>query len=218
MTERPILYNGDMIRALRRDENPKTMTRRVLKYGVLAHSGIADVYHLVNDRWAIRTDRGNVYEIKCPFGVPGDWLYVKERQRVLEINHGRDATGEGTCSILVRYEADGTESWHEYPERLKWEPVVGHCLPYGGFRESSRITHELTDVRVERVQDISFSDCRAEGCRIEWRHDGPFECCDGPHHGENWHFVNVWDSCTKSPYKWDDNPWVWVLTFKRLKP
>ena len=80
--------------------------------------------------------------MKCPYGEPGDRLWVRERTRVTAIDdHGR---------IMVEYEADGTRAgWIDWPERLRSKPKLKRCLPYGGFRESSRIDLEIKSIRVD---------------------------------------------------------------------
>jgi len=93
---------------------------------------------------------------------PGDLCYIRERQRVIEVRRHH--------LIRVRYEADGAESdWIEYPERCKWKPIVGKCLPYGGIRETARLFPPITDTRAERLWDITEEDAIAEGvAEGEW--------------------------------------------------
>lgn len=83
-------------------------------------------------------------------------------------------------------------------------------------RWASRITLELTDVRVERVQEISEADCKAEGCSREPDHGGFYGPDGTPLLKPT--FRVLWDSLNaKRGYGWDTNPWVWVLTFKQEK-
>lgn len=87
-------------------------------------------------------------------------------------------------------------------------------------RWASRITLEITRVRVERLQDISRADAKAEGCH----HDDPCDhkrqsCdeigCEGPDYRVG--FRNLWESIN-GPDSWDANPWVWVVEFRRVTP
>jgi hypothetical protein len=87
-------------------------------------------------------------------------------------------------------------------------------------RWASRITLEITDVRVQRVQEISLEDCLAEGIDVPGRERmltiGPINrACDEAHCRA--HFSQLWDSINaKRGFSWESNPWVWALTFKRL--
>jgi hypothetical protein len=143
VVERPILFSGPMVRAIL--EGRKTQTRRVI-----LHPERLEGLMLEGEEgeW-------------CPYGKPGDRLWVREKQMVI----ARAASGN---MIRVQYLADGVESgWLPYPMRLKGFPHVGRCLSYGGYRESSRITLEVTEVRRQRVQEISGADALAEGCTVD---------------------------------------------------
>ena len=76
-----------------------------------------------------------------------------------------------------------------------------------------RITLRITDVRVQRLQDISEDDARAEGAsRTDWEYDDG-ECCDNDREA----FSHLWNRIN-GPSAWDDNPWVWVIEFERVQP
>lgn len=211
----PILFSAPMVRANR--EGRKTMTRRVMKLPGYDGGHVHEA----------RDGRILPVETFCPYGVPGDRLWVRERMRVIEVR------SSWTVSIRVRYEADGAESdWLPYPERLKGEPVVGKCLSYGGYREASRDTLVVTAVRAERLQDITEEDALAEGIRCIEN-----TCFYGGEHIEyGYHatdpyanrgvqrstardaFRNLWDSINASRgYGFDVNPFVWVVSFRRLE-
>jgi hypothetical protein len=218
----PISYRGEMVRAIL--DGRKTMTRRVIKdYKITRlssrHEFATSGQHHLSEKETpgyayVELESGALVGLPCPYGKPGDLLWVRERMRVIEI------MDHGSCviAIRVRYEADGAESnFISYPDRLDGTPVVGKCLAYGGYREASRITLENTDVRIERVQEISDADVRAEGVHERdiaawknWLHKN--DC-----HGQA--FSKLWDSINaKRGYGWDKNPWVWVIEFKRLTP
>ena len=76
MKERPILHNGEMVRAILREADPKTQTRRVVKLAPLAHSGIARG-GMDEDQAIFEGESGTLYAISCPYGKPGDLLWVR---------------------------------------------------------------------------------------------------------------------------------------------
>lgn len=145
-----------------------------------------------------------------PYAV-GDHLCVREKQRVI-------ARADAGTKIRVRYEADGSESdWLPYPSRLKGFPHVGKCLAYGGYKESARHWLEVTEVRVQRIQDTSEEDAIAEG----------FTCKDwnSKLHNPTWtaeeyarHVLSgYWDVLNaKRGNSWEQNDWVFVYSFKRI--
>jgi hypothetical protein len=142
-------------------------------------------------------------------------LWVREAFTYLESDTGED--------FLV-YKADDARrsigEW-EHPH-----PIYDHCVGRFGKiipsihmpRWASRITLEITDVRVERLQDISEEDAKAEGA--PWLL-APLSDETQIHgirfHGHRVGFAKLWQS-TYGPKSWDDNPWVWAITFKRIKP
>jgi hypothetical protein len=138
--------------------------------------------------WA-EVDKRNPYTVtaneggpclKCPYGQPGDRLWVREAW-----------TDAGEITIY-RADTDGL-----CRKNIRWKPSIH--MP----RKESRILLEITDVRIERLQDISSEDCHAEGsaCGIE-------ACIDI--------FARSWESL-HGPGSWEKNPWVWVISFRRLK-
>ena len=160
-------------------EGRKTQTRRVIKP---------------------QTTWGSDVEY-CPHGVPGDRLWVRETWCPLEradwsrpgreynVNYKADATPEGEC---IRKEMG-----------YQWKPSI--FMP----RWASRITLEITGVKVERIQELlDHKDIMAEGILPD---EGPrcYSC--------RTRFAELWDSLNaKRGYGWDANPWVWVIEFKRL--
>jgi hypothetical protein len=145
----------------------------------------------------------------CPYGAPGDRLWVREAFAVEE--RGRDADG----GLRYRYRANGAsrvvgDEWVHLkgwfmspttaPEHYRWRPPI--YMP----RWASRITLEVTGVRVERLQDITVEDCQAEGCT-------------GSPHGPMADlilFPTLWDTINGKRAPWASNPWVWVVEFKPL--
>lgn len=187
MRERPIIFSPPMVRALL--AGTKTQMRRVVKprpmpaggWAVAARPRGFELVHWDNDEQEWRA-------IACPYGQPGDRLWVRETW-----GHFERSPKPGD---RIYYRADG-----ECVALEPWRPSIH--MP----RWASRITLEITDVRVERLQDISAQDCVAEGVRTTMReHDAVMDLRD--QYGDLWESIN-------GPGSWDANPWVWVVEFKR---
>lgn len=215
MTERPIIFNGDMVRAILRGE--KTQTRRPVKpqpatdcmYSINGAHNAA--LHLTDAGCQVRyippTGRSKDHLLLCPFGQPGDRLWVRETFREYYPK-------EGWPAPKALYKADGIARLEdtETGKAIPWRPSIH--MP----RNLSRITLEITDINVERVQDITEDDARAEGVNPEFR--TVVARSDG---GPDYHipcsyrggFANTWDAIyAKRPgLSWDENPWIWAITF-----
>lgn len=192
MTEHPILFNGPMVLAIL--EGRKTQTRRVIKPQPELSDNAGFIQH---DKKGIKWAHGKGIDYagtvrnfahKCPYGQPGDRLWVRETFCFL-INNG---TGERKTF----YRSDGI--LNNPPQG--WKPSI--FMP----RWASRITLEITSIRVERLQDISGPDCWAEGITRD---------CEK--YGSVTHtYQDLWESIN-GPGSWDDNPWVWGIEFKRVE-
>jgi len=187
--ERPILFNGDMVRAIL--EGRKTMTRRVMKHQP------GEVTAVGRPLFFQDGDTGRRVSPKCPYGQPGDHLWVRETFAD-EAGDTRKYLGD---HIYYRADGDGVDLQDGF-----WTPSIH--MP----RWASRITLEVTGVRVERLQDISEEDAQAEGAE-------PKLCTGYPYHNPpSTHtngFCQLWESIN-GPGSWDANPWVWVVEFRRL--
>lgn len=196
MKERPILMHARSINGIL--EGRKTQTRRIIKPAPGLDESKSSA--LVNEAW-----QAGFVDAKCPFGVPGDRLWVRE---TWSAPHAFDGHPPRLIPAGTTFHYAATE------ERggLLWRPSIH--MP----RWASRLTLEVTGIRVERAQDISFADCRAEGCDPNWQGLAPHpDCnCDGKHVGEKWHFRELWDD-TNGKGAWDRNDWCWVVEFKRLE-
>ena len=194
--ERPILFSGPMVRALLAGR--KTQTRRVVRL-----DGNSDDFGFV--RWQdgypdgarpVFDICGEVFSRRCPYGQAGDRLWVRETWQCVSPGPLRDWPGIGdqrprkvshlNRSCVTIYRADG-----EMPGDERWQPSIH--MP----RWASRLTLEITGVRVERLHDISEADAIAEGC----------DSADG--------FRELWGSINGDG-AWDANPWVWVVVFRQV--
>ena len=198
--ERPILFSGEMVRAIL--EGRKTQTRRMVKpqppSNMHRHCWFdAPVYG-----WTYEPEpAAEWHRVRCPYGVPGDRLWVRETWQVFEhedvaIDELRRRYRDGQLAGELVYKADDP---NEAVERWR----SGLHLP----REFSRITLGVTGVRVERLQEISEADCAAEGIATEF-HGMPVG-------GLRWEYAAIWDRINGAG-SWDANPWVWVVEFKRV--
>ena len=270
MKERPIIFSAPMIRAIL--EGRKTQTRRVLKCD--SHIERIGTPHEWNrgradDRmkrwkdWGPRTGHAllhsgeSVFALRCPYGQPGDRLWVRETWTWEggSSTYPRDTPlPDGAYDKLyVRYAADGSKRTIEtggnvlpVPRQPPQREGEEYCLRdapadfvYTGDntyvdrlgrwwkrkipaihmpRWASRILLEVTDVRVQRVQEISDDDCESEGIQQQWT-------CINPGTGSYAHgndvrddFRKLWKSINeRRGFGWNANPWVWCLTFKRVE-
>ena len=204
MKEHPILFRGNGIRAILDDR--KTQTRRVIKPQpkMIGHpvAGTAIPYRRAVEDWEITAKD----EILCPYGQPGDHLWVRETFQNAGIFTYSDA--KKLTSVIgypdgqgIIYRASETSSVYV----PGWKSST--CMP----RWASRITLEITGVRIEQVQDISEHDAKEEGAQaIPWYPGGHISYRNG--------FATSWDRVNaKSGFGWDANPWVWVIGFKRVE-
>lgn len=199
MATKPILFNTQMVRAIL--DGRKTCTRRIVKPQPTAHYGTQC--------------------IKPPY-QPGDILYVRETWERFEC---RNCEGDekGNCpkepkkSVLDKtcgcYMYRATD---EISGDAKWHPSIH--MP----KEAARIWLKVTDVRVERLQDITEDGAEAEGA-IDNRGfiHSPENEYDRIYTAREY-FIKIWDRTIKKSdfdiYGWDVNPWVWVIEFERCEP
>ena len=238
MKESPILFNGDMVRAIL--DGRKTQTRRIVQdpRGLYAHLGnksvhpaVTSIVHVANGIFvqqasdALKQQYVSTFPfhpLKFPSGQVGDRLYVRETfycdhtfypDGTPDACQGTPLTMEEKRAELLAemyYRADG-EPPFEDPTPVRWTPSI-HMPKW-----AARIWLEITDVRVERLQAISQADAIAEGgppshSSID-RVSHQFGFPDFP---RSW-FGQLWQS-VYGVDSWNSNPWVWAITFKRVKP
>lgn len=204
--ERPILFSGPMVRAIQ--EGRKTQTRRVVWHPLALHAKLILGPH--DGEWwdcVQQDDTGG--QILCPYGKPGDRLWVRETWRC----HGGREYEYQKHQPSIRYRADSdlvdavSAEWRRSIHMPRW---------------ASRITLEIVSVRVEMLQDISEEDAKAEGADFGFWHpeQGVFsEPTDEEDEQNSCYrdgFGFIWESIN-GPGSWDLNPWVWVVEFKEVK-
>jgi len=192
---RPIIFPDPMIRALL--DGRKTQTRRVLRpqpkweeTPTLCDDGVWRGRY--RHRFDVHVDEFG----PCPYGAPGDLLWVRETWGAWP--HMMGGVQRDTLAYRATDDAPPNENW-------RWRSPIH--MP----RWASRITLRLSDVRVQRVQNITSEDARAEGCGGDvnaehWTHDAKTM------------FALQWDAINaKRGYPWESNPWVWVLRFEVIR-
>lgn len=219
MRERPIIFNADMVRAVL--DGRKTQTRRIIKWRELnkglnlQFSGLRVSEELGG--WVIESNSRTSSEWRCqptpcPFGAVGDRLWVRETFRV----HSR-ATDVATLVYKTSEQQSWTQQTHRVPiEKCNKPAVVDTWTPSIHMpRWASRITLEITGVRVERLQDISRADAIAEGGpKSHPSIDAVSQDYGFPDFSRSW-FGQTWWSIYGEE-SWKANPWVWVVEFKRV--
>lgn len=240
-SEKPILFSGPMVRAIL--EGRKTQTRRVMRpqpflerkedgnWWLLDRS--EDGYGRTNSAWQEGSDPFWTY---CPYGKPGDRLWVRETFARCACDTCRAIWPNKTPHGILGYQAT-----YGGPSMMRFRPSIH--MP----RWASRLTLEIVSVKVERLQDISEADAIAEGCTFvpfeQWYSgrkpmvDGSLsrqECRGIP--PDTWtgieklnaydplahtavqDFRRLWDSInSKRGFGWAENPWVWCIEFKKAE-
>lgn len=211
---KPILFNTEMVRAIL--DGRKTATRRIIKDKDIVNSFDCEADGTPIAYIDQATGDSYLPTMPCPY-QPGDTLWVRE-------------TWNGDwCDHYIYKAGGGSAKAAGYAAEPKWRPSIH--MP----REAARIFLRVTDVRVERLQEISYTELLAEGviplghlpggCKCSAYTDG---CMDGPcvnrDNYEFWRyatpFIKLWDRTVKPADRdtsgWDADPWVWVIEFERI--
>ena len=199
-TAKPILFNTEMVRAIL--DGRKTVTRRVVKP---QPNGTFDRH------WECFTAEDGEVIVLSDLYHPGDILYVRETWQLFGCS-GCEGDEQGRCMYPERrieskdgcYVYKATDDvWED--GGMKWHPSIH--MP----KEAARIFLRVTDVRVERLQEITPKQAGAEGVEWETDNSGLFR---------KFQFQKLWDNTIKptdrEKYGWDANPWVWVIEFERV--
>jgi hypothetical protein len=240
-TEKPILFSAPMVRAIL--EGRKTQTRRVAK--LCDGNGTAKLLRLkapyaarlvdgVGPVWSPYADAPEepypADRLTSPYGQPGGLLYVRETWGINSPTYGdtpaRLLTAGHVARGCLEYRADSADDKGDHPSIQRWRPSI-HMPKW-----ASRLWLRVTDVRVERVQDISEDDAIAEGVSVPREFTGvdmDNQPIENPA-AKDWHpvdaFADLWDSINGDRrdsegeplhYSWADNPWLWVISFERTE-
>lgn len=198
--EFPILFSGPMVRAIL--EGRKTQTRRIFKVPSWSETDYMppQLYPSLKGLHMVEDESRCLAPVKCPYGESGDRLWVREGTVV------HTSIREQLCG----YRADGCSATERFEKNM---PSIhmrrAHC----------RIMLEITDVRVQRLQDITKEDAEAEGAEGGCENCGETPChvgCVG--HIPNFRdgFAHIWMKINGEA-SWHANPWVWAVTFKRAE-
>ena len=227
---RPIIFNETMVRALL--DGRKTQTRRPIKnqpkngwvFDQNPVLGKITSTHPKRDKFGAFISRtsGNRKEtdiITCPFGAPGDRLWVREKFKAVASGSIKDGCGQVRYGWA--YAADSAVLWnattttiHAPPRLCSDSPLQFRDLPWKPSihmpRKASRLLLEITDIRVEKVQGITKADAAAEGfdLRVPAEEQGDWVV------GARTNFRHAWQQIYGS--SWDNNDWVWVIEFKKV--
>lgn len=205
--ERPILFSGEMVRAILAGR--KTQTRRVIKSqpNFDWSPSVGFYCPVVVDRHghdelgpelygAADEDDGR----KSPYGKPGERLWVRETFCVCDDDQKNGMWAGEHPDHIHRADWNGPDP--QYEGFSKWKSPIH--MP----RWASRILLEITDIRVEQVQDISEADAEAEGVKPT----------SHPSEGHRESFAKLWNEINeKRGFAWYTNPWVWIIEFRRIK-
>lgn len=236
--EKPILFSGPMIRAIL--EGRKTQTRRVfspdrIKIEPQPKGGFRYSTYASRAGGIEQTGGGPFVPSDwlhyCPYGVPGDRLWIRETHGVFSVDgisvsvgykarlpEGKSLSDTDGGLDVIRVTSEQSAWAEQNIDNERWRPSI--FMP----RWASRITLEITDVRVERLQEISGQDCAAEGMMLQrWlqedRGEGqPFFDKGIKADGLELQaaFQKGWDTINGKRSPWESNPWVWVIGFKRV--
>ena len=194
MKERPIIFSTEMVAAI--IDGRKTQTRRVVRPGI-----------------AKKLDAGADWRsLRCPHGKAGDRLWVKEQWQV----QPSEDLSSGNKGVIYRADYCFIRSDDELPLRIMPEardrPVGGGWhSPIFMPRWAARLTLEITDIRMEKLQDMTEEDAQKEGF------DGIEDLLDPYDRVFAVGFIPTWDHLNiKRGYGWNTNPWVWVITFREV--
>lgn len=216
MKERSIIFSAPMVRAIL--SGAKTQTRRVVKNCRQLRdwdSSPSDAYDVEVENgeamFLVAGDHGFTDWIPCPYGAPGDRLWVRETWATGIVY---DAHKPSSLAMLIdnqsqpaiAYGADWKRVWAP-EDHGRWRPSIH--MP----RWASRITLDVLAVRVERLQEISEEDAEAEGVDPDF--GNAYTDARNDHRRA---YGRLWDSINGKRAPWASNPWVWVIEFLRAQP
>lgn len=221
MKERGMIFNAEMVRAIL--DGRKTQTRRIMKPQPKPSKTRDGDYWFPSNKLQsmvhvsdllpgnnIMPDAHEFYSVCCPFGAVGDRIWVRETWTEA------GASAPDLKLYRANYPEHVPSHYENVPpvDEIRWTPSIH--MP----RWASRITLEITGVRVERLSDISEEDATAEGVppagRLLPDYPGTFLTPHGDFATAKVAFQRLWESIYGEE-SWQDNPWVWVIEFKRVE-
>lgn len=235
MKERGMIFNGEMVRAIL--DGRKTQTRRIMKPQPEpcprgGHWWPSNVFktmlHVEEEMQNGKGGWGGLVGDACPFGDVGDRIWVREAYRFPASLDDVSPTGVGEMAVATGYKKPWAPTFYEFTGTFSdgWKgfetpPKVSDA---GKLRPSihmprwaSRILLEITDVRVERLNAISQEDAQAEGMELTgWRPTYSDPDSGGEVMTPYDNFAELWSSIYGDE-SWKANPWVWVISFKRVE-
>lgn len=233
MTERGMIFNGEMVRAIL--DGRKTQTRRPIKWKQTRFTEIGEREDGSKWPWSEDAEHACDFWHPCPFGAVGDRIWVRETWATLGNEDGCCIDWEGNLckgderSAARIYRASceqrpGDCGLWSIPDDAYWKPHTKEHKFEGTWRPSihmprwaSRILLEITDVRVERLNAISQEDAQAEGMELTgWRPTYSDPDSGGEVMTPYDNFAELWSSIYGDE-SWKANPWVWVISFKRVE-
>ena len=213
MTEHPIIFSGDSVRAIL--AGTKTQTRRLVKVddGKVRLRGKSSAWLYLDfdgvpglswRPWGgAQTQPYPTPERACHLGIPGDRLWVRERWA--HDGGGGANCDDPRCGIqghVWYYATEGPETRDTFAGSAHWRPSIH--MP----RWASRLTLEVTEVRVQRLQDAGYFDLKAEGIL-------PPAVCGGERDVlQRDYFREAWDGINGKRAPWASNAWVWAVSFR----
>lgn len=195
--EHPILFSGPMVRAIL--EGRKSQTRRVVKPQPFPRDWVPVLTKAGWRAWPRNEENTGAYWTigggygRCPYGQPGDHLWVREAHAIVPATAYR--ASEGVAQTVNPHDTYWAAIYRAGFDRAGWFPWKPSIhMP----RWASRITLRITEIRVQRVQEISEEDALAEGVE-----------------GGQIEFFTLWHQINAKPGRtWADNPWVWAINFE----
>ncbi|WP_434627529.1 hypothetical protein [Chromobacterium sp. CV08] len=210
--ERPILFSGEMVRALL--AGTKTQTRRIVKPQPTVKEAQLRELDAWIDGFTLSQQVDGAWQhgfidAQCHYGEPGDRLWVQEDWSTDCTQDGKDPAS--FAKWPVRYLADGkAHACGAFHGNANGQPRPANTMP----RWASRILLEITNVRIEQLQEIREADALAEGvksCEDELETDGYYYAPEELY-SMLWTKIYGWGDDG-----WNANPWVWVIEFKRVE-
>ena len=232
MIMKPILFNTEMVQA--NLDGRKTATRRIMNPQPHTECYNGGVHEFVTDDFGLKFKCSGFVCRKCGYGVspphskypvgtsfirpkyqPGDILYVRETWAQCPDLFGKFPGYIYRADYAendLKMDDNSAEVYSDFPACVKWRPSIH--MP----KDAARLFLRVTDVRVERLQDIDDDGAKAEGAN--WRNGKYIGFEEKMRHPAVDRFIEIWDSTIKpadrEKYGWDANPWVWVIEYERI--